>query len=870
MVIASAIVATPAKREDSVSARETVIADSIGIGVLVALTAAVAWNYLHFDDWLARTDILTQYLPWYAFAGEQLKSLTVPGWNPHQLSGFPAAGDPQSGWMYLPAMVPFALLSPVTAFKTYVVFQLAFAGISTYVFARVLGMTVIASLVAASAFEFGPFLFRDTYCCTIEAQLSTWIPLSLLGVELAVRSHTWSGRTASWSVAGIGISQMLAGFLGQGSYNGLLLIGSYIVYRALVSPSIGSQMIVVRLRQMVVHGVAIFVIGLGLGAAGLLPRLDVNRHTDLSGGQYENVQTLGEWGWGVDTLLVHLVGYTDALPNHNRRFYLGGVTIVLALLAPFVARRRYATPYFVALSAVAMTMTLKTTPLHRLFYVLPYFRSLHRHTPYGILNVMLIAPAILAGATVDALARRQWRPRMVPFIALPLLLLAALQSEHQRSGWIAHAQMTVAIITGVLFASAFLAFTRIGQRLPGASVLYRLMPMLLLGALLWEPAGREFVASSHDMRVHRQAQQAIEVNAAATDLGGAGEFLQQQDLSAEPFRYVGYDGIRLRTKTKRGESYQFGRKLPEIQMLLVSARAIRLGLYDIQGYNPIQLRRYVEFMVAINDGVEQNYHDANVLPVGIDSPLFDLLNVRYIVIPYPPTSASPVRTDLAYLKASHRQVFDNGQVQVLANDNALPRAWIVHDARKVERDQVLDLLTSDTIDPRRTVLLETDSPPLGPPLDPTTDSIEFKRYEPNQVSVNVRAGTSGIVVFSEVYDEGWHAYVDGKRVPLSVADYVLRAVPVEAGEHRVELRYEPLSLRLGGAISAVFCLIVLVSFGALLYRVCWEDEFRLRWQVLTHPPSEVRTPRLSHHQAPCRRKIRTSPLAKTWTQPDPG
>ncbi len=822
MDIASINSTTSAKREESFSVRQSVSADAIGIGVLLALTTVVAWNYLQFNDWLARTDILTWFLPWYAFVGEQLKSHTIPGWNPHQMSGLPAAGDPESGWMYLPAMIPFVFLPPVTAYKTYVVFQLAFAGITTYALARVLGMRTIASLVAAAAFEFGPFLFRDTYCCTAETQLTTWVPLSLLGVELAVRSRTWVGRAASWSVAGLGISQMLAGFVGQGSYNGLLLMGSYTVYRTLLSPPVGSPRVIVRLRQMVLHGTAIFVVGLGLSAAGLLPRLDVNRRTNLAGGQYESVQSLGNAGWSTDSLIAHLVGYTDPIlsGNGNRRYYLGGATIVLALLAPFVARRRYGTPYFVALSVVVMILSLQPTPIHDLFFILPKYRSLHLHAPIRVIGMLLIAPAILAGATVDTLTRWRWRPRAFPILVLPFLLIAFLRSTEVLGQSIGDSVVRIAIVTtAILLAAGVFELSGARQRFPRAPVLSHLMPILLLGALLWEPTGREFVDSFHALRRHPQLQAAIDVNSATTDPSGAGEFLQQQqDLSAEPFRYFGYDGMRLRTKTKKGEAYHGDRRLPEIQRLLVSARATRLGLYDIQGYDPLQLQRYVDFMVAVNDGVELNYHDANVLPSGVDSPLLDLLNVRYIIIPYSSKMTSPPRTDLAYLEGTHRRVFDNGQVEVLENDNALPRAWIVHDARQVDPEDALDLLTSGSVDPRQTVLLETDPPALDPPVNASAETVEFERYESNKLNVRVRTESTGIVVFSEVYDEGWHAYVDGKRVPLYVADHALRAVAVQAGEHRVELRYEPLSLRLGLVISALFGLSVLVSFGAVLFR----------------------------------------------------
>ena len=55
-------------------------------------------------------DTITQYYPWYSYLGERLRSGDIPAWNPHQFSGAPFAGDPLSGWTYLPAMILFTIL----------------------------------------------------------------------------------------------------------------------------------------------------------------------------------------------------------------------------------------------------------------------------------------------------------------------------------------------------------------------------------------------------------------------------------------------------------------------------------------------------------------------------------------------------------------------------------------------------------------------------------------------------------------------------------------------------------------------------------------------------------------------------------------
>src|SRR5215217_6623227 len=120
-------------------------ADLLGISTLLLLIALVSWNNVwRIDRWVVRVDVITFYLPWYAHLGEALRAFDVPGWNPHIFSGTPFAADPQSGWMYLPAMISFPFFSPGDAYKVMTAIQLLVAGFGTYAFARVLGLAAVA------------------------------------------------------------------------------------------------------------------------------------------------------------------------------------------------------------------------------------------------------------------------------------------------------------------------------------------------------------------------------------------------------------------------------------------------------------------------------------------------------------------------------------------------------------------------------------------------------------------------------------------------------------------------------------------------------------------------------------------------------
>jgi uncharacterized membrane protein YfhO len=104
---------------------------------------------------------------------------------------------------------------------------------------------------------------------------------------------------------------------------------------------------------------------------------------------------------------------------------------------------------------------------------------------------------------------------------------------------------------------------------------------------------------------------------------------------------------------------------------------------------------------------------------------------------------------------------------------------------------------------------------LSQPVAGTAESVTIATYEANKIVLTATASSSGVLVLSEVYDPGWHAYVDGKRADLYEANYAFRAVPLPAGEHTVELRYEPVSLRAGFFISAASLFAALAYFAYL-------------------------------------------------------
>ena len=777
--------------------------------LLLVLTLIAVWD-LVTGGIVVGKDTVTQYYPWYSYLGERLRSGDIPAWNPYQFSGAPFAADPLSGWTYLPAMILFTILPVSLAAGSYLIVHLFLAGLFTYALARVLRINVAGALLAAVAYEFNGFMYWRNLCCSPYAGVMTWLPLAVLGAELAIRSSRWLDRGLWWGVGGLALSQILAAWPGQGSYYALLALGGYVAYRTLLFPPENIRGVRGRALALLLHGGGVLLFGFGLAAAGMLPRLEYQTLSSLADG-YGSIEGVREaWGGWTSKDWKRLLG-----PG---LIYPGLMTLALALAAPLLARTRHATPYFVVLVLFTLILAGKgVTPLHGVLYdLLPGFEWIHPHGPARIKVILYLGFALLAGAALSRLAERGRETRVL--VALPVLtslflVAGATSLTIGTSGGVqgllsGDHGMAIAAASLIALVAANACVVIYANSPPGGrGVATSLLVLVVFVDLL--VAGRATLAERATADVGKRLAR-IDLTEYYEPTGAA-KFLRSETEDA-PARYFGFGPHAHGQKRSFHYNNYFAER--DTTALLASNLGTPLGLQSIQGYNAVHIARYDEYIRALN-GRSQGYHNTDVIPRGLDSPLLDLLNVRYIIVP---ADEQPDQSVLRELKDTHPAVYSDDRVDVLENRDALPRALIVHSAMRVARTKTLKLLNSGGVNPRRTALLERSPPELSIPEDASADRALIKTYKADRISLQTSTGAPGLLVLSEAYYPAWKAYVDGRPVPLYVADHVLRAVPVPAGEHTVELRYESWSLRVGLSVSLTSYLVLIALAVAVARR----------------------------------------------------
>jgi hypothetical protein len=733
---------------------------------------ATEWALLWHGLAPSYPDMVHYFYPLNNLTGRLLRAGELPVWSPYQMSGMPLMGDPQAGWGSVVSMLSFALLPLERAAGVTLALKMALASVGTLLLLRSTGVGAVGAALGGLAYglsvqahepslnmAYGNFAYVGSYA---------WLPWLLLGADIAVRGHG-RRRLLGWGLVAVAASQAVSVWLGQGAYYSFAAAGAYVAYLTLLGEPAQGKGAWARLREFGLHAIVLSALSVGLSAWTLFPRLELLLVSNLSGGY-----AVGEEQIAGGVSFQHLWIYLDSGAG-----YVGAIVWLLVLAAPFLRPTR-AQVFYGAMTVLLYLSSLrwlveaaKTNPAARgLFDLIPGALELHLHHPQRVHFVFVFFAALLAGATVDRLVAATRRRRLAlagaTLGALAILFTTGRYIPHGFGDW-------RAFLLGLALALLIVAGGW-ALRARGA----------LIGALLVALTAGELIHSVAVGHESKLTLERVERRYSGPDIVPSVAALRG---AVERGRYFGYEPNTLRGAYA---AYRNLRASPRNRSLLVTTEATVHRLEDAQGYNPLHLDRY-DTLLRVANGRRQNYRNAYIWPRALNSPLLDMLNIRYLLT-HPGTRLGAKYEPRATLQGA----------TLWENTRALPRAWAVHETRVGNDLAALRLIDRGGADPRRIALVPRPVKGLSPARGPERVSVD--EYRQGSIRLTADLSAPALVILSELDYPAWKVWVDGQRRPAVRANGLLRAVQVPAGRHTVEWRYSSTPTNLGFALSALTAL----------------------------------------------------------------
>ena len=228
---------------------------------------------------------------------------------------------------------------------------------------------------------------------------------------------------------------------------------------------------------------------------------------------------------------------------------------------------------------------------------------------------------------------------------------------------------------------------------------------------------------------------------------------------------------------------------------------------SVGGYHPAKLRRYQELIEAYispemrkaMEAIAKNGGDMAAVDGNAAFPVLNMLNTKYFIMP-----------------------LQGGDTAPIENPYACGNAWFVNKVSFVDNANE-ELATVGKIDVRHEAVADKKfQQTLGASTtNDSTATVTLKSYEPDRLVYDVKSTNGGVLVFSEIYYPGWKATIDGNDVPVGRVNYVLRALNMKPGNHKVELTFKPKTVvmteRIANTASAIL-VIILVAVTIAAYR----------------------------------------------------
>jgi hypothetical protein len=716
--------------------------------------------------------------------------------------GFPLLAGFQSAPFYPPHLI-FLFVSFFDAIRILFVFHYLVAALGAYALGRQWGYPAYLSAIAAFLFTFGGIIVSLTNVLN-HFQTAVWLPWLILAGERAIRSY--SGKDFL-IFTGVGLVQLLAGSPELYALSlGLLCIHVLATAKQSSAASYVKPFLLIAAANILL---------LGLAMVQLLPTFELF----LQSRRPNNVPYQEATAWSLSP--VGLINFF-ILDKEVDRSLFNGVRLFLGRDIPFLMSL-----YMGQVCVFGLCSWFSHAPrLEKLvlssLVLFGIALALGKHSP--------IYSFLLAHMPLFSLFRF---PEKFVFLVYPLLIIITLRglhafvtsenSTHKKSLWLFSAvvgSLTIIYFAGLLRPDFYLTFYRwtdlvrpasIGEILP--SLLFSLERQILLsGALLvilflWKrqtlglPVFRMLIVALVFIDLtsaHRQFQ-----------------FLVRPELVTEQPKIISTSGsqtYRLFSGLPSLHPSVFtmlDRSFPQVAEAVWSSLVPNIGVfYDVDYMQEIDALSRAPYDVFLKT--------AKNLPPGRFYSLLGALNVKYL-------------SSLSRLPDGEIELvrhFPEYPLWLYELERAVPRVYVVPAAEhETDPAKTLERLASKDFDPLATVLV--DEPiSLGNKAGFQAEA-RILEYENQLVSIQASLDSRGILVLADSFYPGWNAYVNGRQEKIYRANLFFRAVPLSAGTHNVEFRYEPRSFAIGRAVS-IATLSLIIAVWILLY-------MRKRRQKLTAP-----------------------------------
>jgi len=731
----------------------------------------------------------------------EVKDFIFPLWNPYYLNGHPLFATLQPGVLY-PFSLLYLFLPFNWAFNLNIEIHFALSGIFTYLLLRGMKASQGAAIISAIAFMLSGYLI------SVHSLLSTllsvtWVPLFFLCYFSAIKNNR-PGHAILSGVVGVVM------FLGGG------VEVCYLTFGMALFLTVFPQLVLepndlIKLGRRLAFFAIFCAVFFGLSAVQLIPFLELSHLSVRSEGlSYKEAAIWSLHPYDlVEFFLPDQYGLgTDAkkywtYENWLKTIYMGGIPFILALL--FFKKWDRRALGFLLLLFISLGLAMGNNMLfHPLLYdYLPFFNKLRYPVKFIFLAVLILSVA--AGLGYDQFKKdctennpesRRWARYILTLAFFCMIGFGILNIFNESittffkaAGWdFPQFNETEKNLFNVKRFLAFSSLFCLGLFLYSKPKFQKpFVPGFMITLLVLD------LFFAHFGFYHKANNEEIQ------KMGTSAKFFQSD---SELFR------IYVTPKTashqmlvaKSGERYDLRKEI--FGMGLLGNQRV----FDIQGKAVTRQIRWKKLLDLVKSAPQVDSTD-----------LLNMMNVKYVLSVDPITSPD--------FKMAHQfgvtgiDLIDGQKVtagvliRIYENKKMMPRAFWVPNCRVLIEDEDYRVAFKDkAFDPSAVVLLDKNPKTFNcarnkSPRAGKDSYVNLTSYQSNSVDLEVKSANRQFLFLSDSYYPGWKAYVDGEETEILRANYLFRAIVVEPGRHKVRFEYDPLSFKLGLAISVTTVLL---------------------------------------------------------------